>query len=203
MWYGERDEEGSATTGTGSRVSPRLTSLLFLLGESCTASPGRYTNSGRAASVPVTMQRQVPADLRVRHPSDSVHRQSVGHSCYATETGIRSATVQVVGSVHSCFLAPRSSPTLAVACSELLAGDHAIRAVHPSIGDRPTIFCILVGMDRPGSACSQLVLLVIMQFVLCSFCFWTLGDDFKVVSVFCAELGSSADACTASVYGAL
>ena len=29
--------------------------------------------------------------------SVSVHRQSVGHSCYASETGIRSATVQVGG----------------------------------------------------------------------------------------------------------
>ena len=64
---------------------------------SCTASPERYTNTGRAAHVPVTMQRQVPAVLRVRHPSVSVHRQIVGHSCYALETGIRSATVQVRG----------------------------------------------------------------------------------------------------------
>ena len=31
---------------------------------------------------------------------------------------------------------------------------------------------------------------------------WTLGDDFKIVSVFSAELGSTADTCTASVYGA-
>ena len=63
--------------------------------KSSTASPGRYINTGRAAYLPVTTQRHVPAVLRVRHPSDSVHRQCVGHSCYATETGIRSATVQV------------------------------------------------------------------------------------------------------------
>ena len=31
---------------------------------------------------------------------------------------------------------------------------------------------------------------------------WTPGDDFMFVSVFSAELGSSADTCTASVYGA-
>ena len=35
-----------------------------------------------------------------------------------------------------------------------------------------------------------------------STCRWTLGDDFMFVSVFSAELGSSADTCTASVYGA-
>ena len=29
---------------------------------------------------------------------------------------------------------------------------------------------------------------------------WFPGDDFRVVSVFCAELGSTADACGASVY---
>ena len=34
---------------------------------SCTASPRRYTNTGRGAYVPMTMQRQVPAVLRVRH----------------------------------------------------------------------------------------------------------------------------------------
>ena len=32
---------------------------------------------------------------------------------------------------------------------------------------------------------------------------WTLGDDFKIVSVFSAQLGSSVDTCPASVYGAL
>ena len=62
----------------------------------------------------MTMQRQVPAVLRVRHPSDFVHRQGVGHSCCATETGIRSATVQVAGSVHSCFLADEVAAALVV-----------------------------------------------------------------------------------------
>ena len=33
VWYGERNEEGGSGTGTGTRVSPRLTSLLFFLGE--------------------------------------------------------------------------------------------------------------------------------------------------------------------------
>ena len=59
--------EGSGT-GTETRVSPRLTSLLFLLGEVLTASPGRYTNTGRAAYLPVTTQRHVPAVLRASWP---------------------------------------------------------------------------------------------------------------------------------------
>ena len=33
VWVGERNEEGGSGTGTGTRVSPRLSSLLFLLGE--------------------------------------------------------------------------------------------------------------------------------------------------------------------------
>ena len=102
---------------------------------SCTASPGRFSNTGRAAYVPVTMQRQVPAVLRVRHPSDSVHQQSVGHSCYATETGICSATVQVAGSVHSC-LADEVAAALVVEIGSCMfragfAGYHAIVAVLP------------------------------------------------------------------------
>ena len=35
-----------------------------------------------------------------------------------------------------------------------------------------------------------------------STCRWTVGDDFGIVSVFSAKLGSTADICTASVYGA-
>ena len=35
-----------------------------------------------------------------------------------------------------------------------------------------------------------------------STCRWTLGDDFRIVSVFSAELGSTADTCTASLHGA-
>ena len=115
-----------------------------------TASPGRYTNTGRAAYVPVTTQRQVPAVLRVRHPSDSVHRQSVGH---ATETGIRSATVRVAGSVHSCFLADEVAAALVVDIDSCMfragfACEYAIRAVLPLIGDRPKIFGIMVDMDQ-------------------------------------------------------
>ena len=115
---------------------------------SCTASPGRCTNTWRAAYVPVTMQRQVPAVLRVRHPSGSVNRQSVGHSCYATETGIRSATVQAAGSVHSYnFLADEVAAAPVVEISSCMftagfAGDHAIRA------GRPVIFGIMVDMDQ-------------------------------------------------------
>ena len=80
----------------------------------------------------------------------------VGHSCYATETGIRSATAQVAGSVHSCCLADEVAAALVVKIGSCMfragfAGDHAILAVLPFIGDRPKIFGILVGMDRPGS----------------------------------------------------
>ena len=107
------------------------------------------------------MQRQVPAVLRVGHLSDSVHRQNVGHSCYATETGIRSATVQVARSVHSCVLSDEVAAALVVEIGSCMfragfAGDHAILAVLPLIGDRPKIFGILVGMDRPGSGHRQL-----------------------------------------------
>ena len=40
------------------------------------------------------------------------------------------------------------------------------------------------------------------EFLAFSSFWWTPGDDFMFVSVFSAELGSSADTCTASVYGA-
>ena len=66
VWVGERPEEGEVCNWhKDTRVST--------------------FDLPPAAYVPVTMQRQVPAVLRVRHPSDCVHRQSVGHSCYATE----------------------------------------------------------------------------------------------------------------------
>ena len=50
------------------------------------------------------------------------------------------------------------------------AGEYAIRAVLLSIGDRPKIFGIMVGQAEKWTsavACSQLVLLVMMQFALC------------------------------------
>ena len=49
VWYGTRDEEGSLTTGTKMLVLACTTSLLFLLFEGGTASPGRYTDTGRRA----------------------------------------------------------------------------------------------------------------------------------------------------------
>ena len=62
--------EGSGT-GTGTRVSPRLSSLLFLLGEELYHQPRAvYILAGGYVSV--IMQRQVPAVLRVRFVS--VHR---------------------------------------------------------------------------------------------------------------------------------
>ena len=70
-----------------------------------TSSPRRCTNTGRRAGSrsrrrswtgggrPCGHAAQVPAVLRVRLPgaSDSVHRESVGHSSYATETDAHSA----------------------------------------------------------------------------------------------------------------
>ena len=60
--------------------------------------------------------------------------------------------MQVAGSVHSCFLADdRRHRQLHVQC--WFAGDHAIRAVLPLIGDRPKIFGILVDMDHKVCVC--------------------------------------------------
>ena len=118
VWYGEKNEKGGSGTGTGTRVSLCLTSLLFLLGEMLTASPGRYINTGRAAYLPVTTQRHVPAVFRVRHPSDSVHRQCVGHSSYAT---------------GNC-----------AGCKAVIAGDPAPRAV--SSFRWPMMLGIMAGM---------------------------------------------------------
>ena len=60
--------EGSGT-GTETRVSPRLTSLLFLLGEEQYRQPRAvYKNTGWAAYLPVTMQRHVSSVLRASWP---------------------------------------------------------------------------------------------------------------------------------------
>ena len=152
--------EGSGT-GTGIRVFVRMTSLLFLLAEELYRQLRAVHKYWAGGYVLVALQRQVPAVLRVRLLPVSVHRQSFGHSCYASETGIRSATVQVVGSVHSCFLADEVAAALVVDIGSCMfragfAGDQAILAVLPLIGDRPKIFGILVGMDRPGSGHRQL-----------------------------------------------
>ena len=114
VWYGERRRGVRYHWHRDKRVLHVLTSLLFLLGEELYRQPRAVYKYWAGGYVPVTLQRQVPAVLRVRHPSGSVHRHCVEHSCYATETGIRSATVQVVGSVHSCFLAEEVVATLVV-----------------------------------------------------------------------------------------
>ena len=59
-------------TGTGTRASLRLSSLLFLLGEELYRQPRAVYNSWAGGYVPVTLPRQVPAVFRVRF--DSVHR---------------------------------------------------------------------------------------------------------------------------------
>ena len=64
--------EGSGI-GTRTRVSPRLTSLLFLLGEERYRQPRAVHKYWAGGYVPVALQRQVPAVLRVRFVS--VHRQ--------------------------------------------------------------------------------------------------------------------------------
>ena len=76
--------------------------------------------------------------------------------------------MQVAGSVHSCFLADEVAAAFVVDIGSCMvragfAGDHAFRAVLPLVGDRPKIFGILVGMDRPGSGHRQLL-------VHCWFC---------------------------------
>ena len=60
---------GSATAGTGTRVSPRLTSLLFLLGEELYRQPWAVYKCWAGGYVPVTLQRQVPAVLRASWPT--------------------------------------------------------------------------------------------------------------------------------------
>ena len=60
-------------TGTGTRASLRLTSLLFLLGEELYRQPRAVSKYWAGGYVPVTMQRQVPAVLRVRLVSVDRH----------------------------------------------------------------------------------------------------------------------------------
>ena len=79
--------------------------------------------------------------------------------------------MQVAGSVCSCFLADEVAAALVVEIGSCIfragfAGDHAILAVLPLIGDRPKIFGILVGMDRTGSGRRQL-------HVHSWFCWWS------------------------------
>ena len=87
-------------TGTGTRASLRLTSLLFLLGEGAVppAQGGFQILGGRLRSCD---HAAISSSSSSSSTSVSVHRQSVGHSCYASETGIRSATVQVRGAHRS------------------------------------------------------------------------------------------------------
>ena len=100
-------------TGTGTRVSPRLSSLLFFLGEELyrqSRAVYKYWAGGlRSCDHAATSSSSSSSST-----SDSVHRQNVGHSSYATETGIRSATEQVAGSVHSCFLSDEVAAALVV-----------------------------------------------------------------------------------------
>ena len=56
-------------TGTGTRASLRLTSLLFLLGEELHRQPRAVYKYWAGGYVSVTMQRPVPAVLRVRFVS--------------------------------------------------------------------------------------------------------------------------------------
>ena len=54
----------------------------------------------------VNMQRKLLQSMAIdkEGASDSVHRQSVGHSCYATETGTHSANCAENGRFHSAAL---------------------------------------------------------------------------------------------------
>ena len=65
VWNGERNEEGLVwywhrETRVSTFDLPPSSSWV----KCCTASPGRYINTGRSAYLPVTMQRLVPAVLR-------------------------------------------------------------------------------------------------------------------------------------------
>ena len=128
-------------SGTGTRVPPRLTSLLFLLSEELHRQP-RAVYKYWAGGLLSCNHAATSSSSTSSSTSVSVHRQSVGHSCYVTETGIRSATVQVVGSVHSCFLADEvcgraRRRNRQVHVQSWFAGDHAFLAVLPSIGEGP------------------------------------------------------------------
>ena len=68
VWYGERDEEG----GIWYACLQRLSSLLFFLGEELYRQPRAVYKYWVGGYVSVTMQRPVPAVLRVRFVS--VHR---------------------------------------------------------------------------------------------------------------------------------
>ena len=56
--------------------------------------------------VSVNMQRKLQQCMPIdkEGASDSVHRHSVGHSCYATETGTHSANCAEDGRFHSAAL---------------------------------------------------------------------------------------------------
>ena len=70
VWIGERNEEGGVWYWhKDARVRTYTLPSSSCWVRSFSASPGRYTSTGRVAYVPVTMRRQVPAVLRVRYPS--------------------------------------------------------------------------------------------------------------------------------------
>ena len=91
--------EGSGA-GTGTHVSPRLSSLFFLLGEELYGQP-RAVYKYWAGGLRSCDHAATSSSISSSSTSVSVHRQSVGHPCYASVTGIRSATVQVRGAHRS------------------------------------------------------------------------------------------------------
>ena len=132
---------------------------------------------------------------RYRQPR-AVYKYWVGdlRSCYHAATSSSSSSsstsVSVLSGGHSCYAAETGirSATVQVVGSvhSCFLADEVAAALVVDIGS-----C----MFRAGFASDHAIRAV---FLLIG----TLGDDFKIVSVFSAELGSTADTCTASVYGA-
>ena len=81
-------------------MSPRLTSLVFLLGEELYRQP-RAVYKYWAGGLRSCVHAATSSSISSCSTSVSVHRQSVGHSCYASVTCIRIATVQVRGAHRS------------------------------------------------------------------------------------------------------
>ena len=124
-------------TGTGKHVPVHMSLLLFLLGEVLTASPGRYTNTGRAAYLPVTMQRHVPAVLRASWPTWT--RRTVAVVCTRRVLLVTYAPRAVFTSLvgRPRMLGILAGTDLKYSCSGMykagFSGVSALRAVLPEV----------------------------------------------------------------------
>ena len=115
-----REESG---TGTRTRVCPRSTSLLFLLGEERDRQPRAVYKYWVAAYLPVTMQRHVPAVLRVSWPIWT--RRTVAVVCtrlvLLVTLHLEPCSLPcLAGPVCLAFWPVRTCSTVAVACAKLV-----------------------------------------------------------------------------------